>query len=382
MTKTIKSTEIFRDVPIPATPNPLLTSILRTKRCHGSPGDTNFRMWLHKRLEALGFKPALMAEGTLVAVTDEKSDTLFSCHVDTCHTLAESDGSFQDIVYDSAFGDVLLSTDSKSACLGADDGAGIYVMLRMIEAKVPGTYIFNVGEEKGGIGARAMVAKHKDFFDNFSRAVAFDRAIQRSGVHEVIVTQGGSACASLKAGQALCAALNATKAVFEEDYQVSHNGSFTDTKVFAELVPECFNIGVFYAQQHTPKEWLNAAGLEQLVIACCEIKWDDLPVERKAEPAYKAPPKAAPKPHYYDPMGQGAFGFGAGARTPPAPPARQKPVVYPSLLEEMETYTYTDISDICEDNPEAAAKLIISLYTKLRAAQTEVESLSTILDLT
>ena len=68
-----------------------------------------------------------------------------------------------------------LDKSGDATCLGADDGAGIYIMLRMIETKKPGLYVFHRGEERGGIGAKATVTKHAEFFKKggYEQCIAF-----------------------------------------------------------------------------------------------------------------------------------------------------------------------------------------------------------------
>lgn len=370
--------EEIKDMPVPEKPDDLLVSILRTKRAHLSQGDTNFRLWLHSHFKKLGVQFEILAEGCILVRTDVKSDTLFSCHIDTCHNHAESNGTFQDLAYDPTFGDILLGQGSTSACLGADDGAGIYIMLKMIEAKVPGSYLFHTGEERGGIGAYAVLAKHKTLLEDFSRAIAFDRAVQRDGEPEVIITQGGTPCASVEAGKALCDALNKSGAVFQKPYVVSYKGSFTDTKVYKSIIAECINVGVWYAAQHTPKEWLSVAGLEQLLKACLTIQWDELPVKRipvADTPAYKG--------------GYGGYkgslfdddNWDAPKQKPKAMP--KKPTLPStiglSLLEEVETYKLDDMIALCEESPTEAASLMLVLKAKLDGAKAELEATYTML---
>lgn len=390
--QTVAKASLFREAPeVPEQPNPLLISILRTKRSHGSPGDINFRIWLKSYIEKTLKTPCeIRAEGCIVAVTDPKSDTLFSCHMDTVHSSKESDGSSQDLAYDQTFGHIVLAQGSTSGCLGADDGAGIYVMLRMIEAKVPGSYIFHTGEEMGGIGSRAMLTKHRDWLDNFSRAIAFDRAVQVQEKPEVICTQGGQICASLDFGNALVKALNEHSKLFSDDWCVSHKGSFTDTKVYASVIPECVNLGVFYARQHSPHEFLDVAHLESLITAACLIKWDGLKAIRKP---------VAPQPYsgsfadysrsrdksFYEPDAQTKKGFyESGAQTKkskpkmvtPPPVSVENPTTY---IAEMEDYTLEDYLIFCTDNPEAAAKTMAVMYAKYSALTTEVDLLTAML---
>jgi hypothetical protein len=256
--------------------DPLLLKILGTKRAHGSKGDADFRAWLFHTLKShnKGDAPILLGEGTMFLQVG-KTETLFSCHVDTCHTEAESDGTGQKLMIDPGHNHIMLDMNQKSRCLGADDGSGVYIMLKMIEAKIPGGYIFHTGEERGGIGSKATLHKHSSFLERFSRAIAFDRA----GLNDVIWMQGGDRCASDVATKYLCGELNLADKSFA--YAPSDRGSFTDTKVYRDIIPECFNISVGYYHQHGPGEYQDLTHLEALVKACLKVKWESIPVERK-----------------------------------------------------------------------------------------------------
>ena len=80
-------------------PNQLLINILSTRRADQSAGDTNFRLWLHATLQSMKANIQILSRGNIY-VTVGKSKTLFSCHIDTCHTVAESTGQMQQIEYD------------------------------------------------------------------------------------------------------------------------------------------------------------------------------------------------------------------------------------------------------------------------------------------
>lgn len=381
----------FRPGPdIPAQPNPLLVSILRTKRAHLSAGDTNFRMWLHSYLEQLtGKKAEIKAEGCIVVTTDPKSDTLFSCHIDTVHSNAESDGSPQDLAYDPSFGHIVLAPGSKSGCLGADDGAGIYVMLRMIEAKVPGSYIFHTGEEHGGIGSNAVLKKDQQWLDSFSRAIAFDRAVQSQDSPEVICSQGGHPCASLEFGKALVNELNKFEDLFADNWVISHKGSFTDTKVYNYVIPECVNLGVFYARQHSPQEFLDVAHLESLVTAACKIKWDELKAVRKppSAPVYDMNSWKKPKQNNFAKLDKDEEAYwesqfnknkAAAQKSVSQAIKPKEPEVFSPLdyIADMDTFTKSDYLEFVETDPDMAAAVMAILVSKYRAAQTELEILT------
>lgn len=335
--------------------NDLLSTILSSKRAHGSAGEASFRKWLWARLPS----PVEMAEGC-IAVTIGQSKTLFSCHVDTVHSIQESDTNCQPLVYDANLSTVSLD-GGTSSCLGADDGAGIYVMLRMIEKQVPGTYLFHTGEERGGIGARAMFRQHADWLKKFKRAVAFDRA----GTSDVVVTQGGVPCASATAGAALATALNTVGAKHSFSYQVSHKGTFTDTKVYAPLIPECFNLSVGYEFQHTPDEYLDVAFVEQLVDVACSLAWEDLPTVRvPCAPSVYIPPKF-PAPAFNQ------------------APAKPKVWVNTPMdaIEEMCLFSQNDFLVLVEEDAEYAAQVLQTLYVEYRVLLTRVGTLSKLLEL-
>ena len=67
-----------------------------------------------------------------------QSRTVFSCHTDSVH---RTDG-FQSITYteDPESGYIIQSDNNE--CLGGDDGTGVWLMTKLIEAGVPGRYIF------------------------------------------------------------------------------------------------------------------------------------------------------------------------------------------------------------------------------------------------
>lgn len=253
----------------------LISSILSTRRAHNSPGELAFLQALHEKIKALGFEPVSMSEGC-VSVKVGPAPVMFSCHIDTVHGVTESNGQGQKLFFDESFQHIFLE-DKDAGCLGADDGAGIYVMLRMIEEKVSGTYVFHRGEERGGIGSRAMVRDHAEWAKKFHMCVAFDRP----NSHEIIATQGGQRCASDAYCGALAKAFNDLNADFK--YEISHKGSFTDSKVYAHLIPECVNIGVGYTNQHSSEEYLDWKHLQDLTKACIKLDWGSLPKERKPD---------------------------------------------------------------------------------------------------
>ena len=202
---------------------------------------------------------------TIISVGD--STTLFSCHTDTVH----SNHGIQRVFYDEEFATISLEIDQpESSCLGADDGAGMWLLLEMIDAGVPGTYIFHHSEEQGGIGSAAL-SKDTEYLRQFNRAIAFDR----KGTEDIIEAQRGGECCSKE----FVSALSAQFAEQNLPYRGAR-GVFTDTANYIHIIPECTNLSVGYYSEHTTGEWLDVEHLMQLREACIQLDWESLPTAR------------------------------------------------------------------------------------------------------
>jgi len=350
--------------------DPLLSTILKTRRCHGSAGDISFRQFLVRWLSAAKVKHRISEPGNIIATVGKSSTTLFSCHIDTVHNGHESN-STQELFFDPSFGHIFLADKKASTCLGADDGAGIYVLLKMIKAKVPGTYIFHVGEERGCIGANAMLQREREFLKGFDRAIAFDRA----GTDEVIVTQSGQQCASIDFGNSLAKLLTANNL----PYEVSHKGMLTDVRVYAGVIPECVNLSVGYYEQHGSSEYLDVAHLEALVKACINIKWDLIDPVR-------VPPAIAPSRPYTPHGWKGLDDYIdtsskvlKPANTPKYGSAFEQPVEPKVEGDDLTTMSKSEIEQLCAEDPYVASELILQLLEDYGALQGRVDALKRLL---
>jgi hypothetical protein len=273
----------------------MLYTILSYCRKHGSVGERAFieevlRPYLTSHDPIRGFtigpdnSPDLQNFGISIPIVladgaTKPSRTMFSCHIDTCH--GYSVPTKQKILVDTQLGHVLLDTKDplisamgSTYCLGADNGAGIWVLMQLINARVPGTYMFHRGEESGRIGSMWIARNRPDFLKRFDRSIAFDR----KDVFEIITHQSAQRTASDKFGQALADGLNATFA--DQQYKLSTNGSYTDTYSYASVIPECTNVGVGYHEAHGKSEYLNYEHLWDLAKACLAVKWEELPTDR------------------------------------------------------------------------------------------------------
>lgn len=193
------------------------------------------------------------------------SSCMFTSHLDTATSQRA------DVVHVIENG--ICKTDGTSI-LGADDKAGVAIMLWMIEHGVPGLYYFFLGEEVGCVGSMAVAAKHKlERLDGITKVISFDRR----GTDSVITFQAGSRCCSDAFGRALAGQLN-KRAGFK--YLIDPSGVWTDSAQFTRVYPECTNISVGYRSEHTTSESQDLGHLAALAEACLEVDWEALPVER------------------------------------------------------------------------------------------------------
>ena len=194
------------------------------------------------------------------------SRSIFAAHLDTV--------SKEYVTVTHVFDGDLIKTDGKTT-LGADDKAGITVLLWMIQNNVPGLYYFFIGEEVGCIGS-GNAAKFGFFKGNYDRIISFDRR----DVGSVITYQSSSRCCSDDFADALCRELNQTRKM---SYKKDTGGVYTDSAEFTHLVPECTNVSVGYYKEHTTNESQDIIHLTNLAEACIKVDWEKLPTKRNPE---------------------------------------------------------------------------------------------------
>lgn len=251
-----------------------LARALSVKRPHNTPAVSDFTEWLFNALPA-ELKSFTSVDGAGNLHIDNRiagSKTLFIAHVDTVHREVGANKIRKTATHWYADG----------APLGADDGAGVAMLMHLIYADVKGYYIFSQGEECGGIGAKHIATHHTDLLAQFDRAIAFDRR----GIDSVISHQGMGRCASDVFCEALANDLNA----FDDTlmYSPDDTGVYTDTAEFTDIIPECTNISVGYYSEHGDQENLDIVHFEALSKAVLKVVWDSLPTDRDPTvPEYK-----------------------------------------------------------------------------------------------
>jgi len=197
----------------------------------------------------------------------ETPSTMFTCHLDT----ADKTQTKVKHVFDGN----IIRTDGKSI-LGADDKAGMTVILYMIQKQVPGLYYFFIGEEVGCIGSRKLADTwtKTEFSKYIKKVVSFDRR----GTDSIITYQMFGRCCSDEFAQELANRMNATGNKMK--MELDDTGILTDSAKFVRLVPECTNISVGYQNEHTGKESQDIEFLRRLCNTVVKVDWETLPVKR------------------------------------------------------------------------------------------------------
>lgn len=193
-------------------------------------------------------------------VGSSKPTTMFCCHFDTF-------GDDQTNVNIKEYQDFIF-TDGGSI-LGADDKAGIVLLMYMIENNVSGLYYFFIGEESGSIGSKVVSSNFDtiSYMKDLKRCIAFDRR----GISSVITQQSGVECCSRDFANRLIMHYNRQGISLKKD----NTGIFCDSGSFIGKM-ECTNISVGYYNEHTTDEILNIRYLDMLCKASIKIKWNDL----------------------------------------------------------------------------------------------------------
>ncbi|MBC2806586.1 M28 family peptidase [Rhizobium ruizarguesonis] len=219
--------------------------------------------------------------GNMVLKIGKNPRILFSSHMDTVHSF---DGRNESLKFDGQF-----LTQTFANCLGADDTAGVFLMLELAKAKIEGVYVIHFGEEIGCVGSSALAKNNPDFFKDIDIAIAFDRM----GYDDIITHQGHRRTASDAFALSLAAELGGS-------FKPSDKGVYTDTREYAHLVAECTNISVGYFKQHSRDEKQDIRFLLALREALLQVRWENLVVER--QPADEEPwslfsdhPRSKPK---------------------------------------------------------------------------------------
>ena len=198
------------------------------------------------------------------------SETLFTCHLDN---FCKEKQKVNHVIENN-----IIRTD-ETTILGADNKAGVCVLLYLISNNVPGHYCFFVGEEpiiSGGCFGSSLFSQAFKSITKFKRAIAFDRKETSS----IVTRQMAQDCCSPEFADELVKCFIENMIWAESD----PTGYYTDTSSFMELISECTNISVGVWNEHTKQEYVDIEYAERVAIAASKINWETLPSIR--EPKY------------------------------------------------------------------------------------------------
>lgn len=208
------------------------------------------------------------------------SNTMFTCHLDTYYVYGKYELKIpneQQIKITHRFDGDFIKTDGTTI-LGADDKAGMVIMLNMISENVPGLYYFFLGEEIGRLGSVDLSVKFSKFLNknkipSINKCVSFDR----KGYDFITTNQANKICCSDDFATDLSTKLNEYGFWYKKD----SSGSRTDSHEFIDIITECTNISVGYFDEHTTDERQDIEFLELLAITCTKIDWEKITIRRK-----------------------------------------------------------------------------------------------------
>lgn len=254
-----------------------LLDILSWRRPHDSQAEQQFTdeylMPLIRHPNVTGFNVDGFGNIWLAVGPDAfEASLLFSCHIDT----VSSAGGRQAIGWSRTEPDVLQLINKKAGrSLGADDGAGLWLLLEMIDANVSGQYVFHRGEEKGRLGSIYVARNEPWRLDKVQACIAFDRRDHDNLITHQMNERGCSTDFATSLIDSLLMASNGQLLYREDD-----TGSYTDSYSYFDLVPECTNLSIGYDGEHGPRETLDVAHVWRLRQAMTQADLSGLRIER------------------------------------------------------------------------------------------------------
>lgn len=194
-------------------------------------------------------------------VGDPPSRVLWSSHTDTVH----DEEGFQEVICKNG-----MAMTKDRNCLGADCTTGVWLMMNMIRAEVPGVYIFHRAEEIGMKGSGYISKQYdKELSEYFDAAIAFDRYGYDSIITHQMMERGCS--------QAFTESL---AGILDMDFKPDDGGVYTDTYSYINQIPEVTNISVGYFNQHSKNERQDILFAETLVQKLMKFDASKLVIKR------------------------------------------------------------------------------------------------------
>ena len=224
------------------------------------PADSNHEAeFVEQLMNALPEQAYQDGFGNVIIDTCDNPKTLFCSHTDSISLNWRLHRQSIDISDLAA----IKSLDQNP--LGSDDGAGIWLMLNMINANIPGRYIFHRAEETGTHGSIYISEYTPELLTDIKLAVGFDRR----GTDSLVTHMDNRRACSDEFAQKFTNALNM-------QHKLDSTGALTDAATYIGLIPQCTNISVGYSYQHSSAECLNVNYLLKLRDRVLQVKWSAL----------------------------------------------------------------------------------------------------------
>lgn len=199
-----------------------------------------------------------------VQIGDKKPKVLFTAHLDTF-----SKGEPENITH--KFSGNMIKSNGKTI-LGADDKAGVALLMSMIDAEIPGLYYFFTAEEIGRFGSRFAVDSEE--FNSIGSRIQSVISFDRKGYNSIITHQSNVRTCDDEFAFSLSQDFKNHGFKFELD----STGSYTDSFSFVghKNIKNCTNISVGYFNPHSKTEKQDIDFLNKLSDACKLIDWNSV----------------------------------------------------------------------------------------------------------
>lgn len=158
--------------------------------------------------------------------------------------------------------------------LGADDKAGVALILYLSQQQLPVSMALFAGEEVGMVGSQKAAqaySRNRWVLQDLTAVVSLDR----KGTTDVVVSQMGYPCAMYAFAQELIAQL---------PLEITAEGIYTDSYAFVDFVPNATNLSVGYYNAHTPKEAQDLHFLDKMGEALLWANWERISQVSKEHP--------------------------------------------------------------------------------------------------
>lgn len=227
--------------------------------------ETAMGAYVRERLRAGGWNVTSDRMGNVMAVRGEcpvAGYTLLNAHMDTCQSEDDQDIR-ENLRYDEDRGIFLAeSPDGDRRQMGADDKAGISIILALAGGtNLPFKILCTVREEEGQQGVQEVPPE-------FYADCAFGLTLDRKGRGDIISTYHGRTCAPPYAVKNLIALGEETGM----NYWGVNSGSIADTYYVAGHIP-AVNLSTGYYNPHTCLDYIRVDethGALRLAKACIE----------------------------------------------------------------------------------------------------------------